>query len=112
MDINECGSVPCQHGGSCADAVASYTCHCEAGYSGSRCEIDIDECGSVPCQHGGMCVDAVASYYHCECADGHDGTNCANEIDLCTRSEDQCDKAVSQCMHMGPGKHECACFFG
>lgn len=37
-DINECSSTPCQNGGTCNDAVNSYTCTCVAGYDGDNCE--------------------------------------------------------------------------
>ena len=37
-DINECSSSPCQNGGTCTDAVNSYTCACVAGYNGDDCE--------------------------------------------------------------------------
>ena len=39
VDIDECLSNPCQHGGSCADTINGYTCSsCEAGYVGPDCE--------------------------------------------------------------------------
>ncbi len=37
-DIDECASTPCQNGGTCNDDVNSYTCTCNAGYTGSDCE--------------------------------------------------------------------------
>ena len=37
-DINECASQPCEHDGQCEDGVNSFKCHCEAGYTGVRCE--------------------------------------------------------------------------
>ena len=39
VDIDECASSPCQNGGTCNDAVNSYTCQCVPGYTGSNCEI-------------------------------------------------------------------------
>jgi len=38
VDINECASSPCQNGGTCTDAVNSYTCTCAAGYDGALCQ--------------------------------------------------------------------------
>ncbi len=37
LDINECASTPCENGGTCTDAVNSYTCACVDGYSGLQC---------------------------------------------------------------------------
>ena len=37
-DIDDCGSSNCQNGGSCVDGVASFTCACATGYTGSECE--------------------------------------------------------------------------
>ena len=37
-DIDECSSSPCQNGGTCTDAVNSYTCACVDGYNGDDCE--------------------------------------------------------------------------
>ena len=38
LDINECGSSPCQNGGTCVDGVNQYTCTCAAGYEGTLCQ--------------------------------------------------------------------------
>ena len=37
-DLDECSSVPCQHGGTCTDHVNKYTCTCPNGYAGTVCE--------------------------------------------------------------------------
>ena len=39
VDIDECSSNPCTHGGTCHDGVASYSCTCISGYTGTNCEI-------------------------------------------------------------------------
>jgi hypothetical protein len=31
-DVNECGSLPCKHDGTCTDHVNSYSCTCKPGY--------------------------------------------------------------------------------
>ena len=74
-DIDECASSPCQNGGTCIDAVNSYTCNCDLGYSGDYCETNIDECASIPCQNGGTCTDGINSYTYI-CVPGHAGDNC------------------------------------
>ena len=38
LDSDECLSNPCINGGTCQDAINSYTCTCIAGYTGYSCE--------------------------------------------------------------------------
>ena len=38
IDINECGSTPCQHGSTCIEAVNLFSCECTPGYTGDFCE--------------------------------------------------------------------------
>ena len=37
-DIDECAGKPCAPNGRCIDGVNSYTCECDAGYTGKHCE--------------------------------------------------------------------------
>ena len=37
-DFDECGSNPCQNGGTCQDGLNTYQCSCASGYSGTYCE--------------------------------------------------------------------------
>ena len=37
-DIDECQSNPCQNGGTCKDQVNGYSCSCNAGYTGEKCQ--------------------------------------------------------------------------
>ncbi|KAI8493292.1 hypothetical protein Bbelb_292960 [Branchiostoma belcheri] len=42
-DMLDCASSPCVHG-TCADGVASYTCSCENGWTGTNCDKDTGSC--------------------------------------------------------------------
>lgn len=39
IDIDECASIPCMHGGLCNDMVNLYSCSCKPGYVDYNCEI-------------------------------------------------------------------------
>uniref|UniRef100_A0A3Q3FA92 Protein eyes shut homolog n=1 Tax=Labrus bergylta TaxID=56723 RepID=A0A3Q3FA92_9LABR len=74
-------SAPCLHG-SCEDGIYSYSCLCESGWTGSRCETNIDDCASGPCLNGGSCVDLIDKYA-CFCQDGYTGKTCETDVDVC-----------------------------
>uniref|UniRef100_A0A8C5KE78 Sushi, nidogen and EGF-like domain-containing protein 1 n=1 Tax=Jaculus jaculus TaxID=51337 RepID=A0A8C5KE78_JACJA len=39
LEVDECRSQPCLHGGSCQDLTAGYLCLCSPGYEGVHCEL-------------------------------------------------------------------------
>jgi hypothetical protein len=104
MDIDECSSKPCIHG-VCQDGLAEYSCTCDAGYTGTNCELDNDECSSNPCIHG-TCEDGVAQY-RCTCDAGYNGANCELDIDEC--SSNPCIHGVCQ---DGLAEYSCTCVVG
>ena len=56
INIDECEGGPCQHGATCVDGIAQYSCRCLPGYEGRDCEVEIDECARhQPCQNGAQC---------------------------------------------------------
>ncbi|MCB9725628.1 MAG: calcium-binding EGF-like domain-containing protein [Spirochaetaceae bacterium] len=54
-------------------------CVCDAGFTGTNCEIDVDECAPAPCQNGGACFDLVNGYT-CSCPPGFTGLNCETVV--------------------------------
>ena len=37
LEINECSSNPCQHGGICIDLINGFRCSCSLGFGGPTC---------------------------------------------------------------------------
>ncbi|MEO7112750.1 MAG: calcium-binding EGF-like domain-containing protein [Polyangiaceae bacterium] len=75
-----CASSPCLNGGMCTNEVASYSCSCPGGFTGTNCQTKVDNCAGNPCAHG-TCVDGTTSYT-CTCSTGFTGVNC----DACATS--------------------------
>ncbi|KAG6923744.1 sushi, nidogen and EGF like domains 1 [Chelydra serpentina] len=109
-EINECLSQPCFNRGLCKDRIAEFLCLCEAGYTGTHCELEIDECQSDPCKNGGTCKD-VPGTFACHCPDGFVGIQCETEVDAC---ESAPCRNGGDCENYG-GSYLCVCpegFFG
>ena len=84
INIDECEGGPCQHGATCVDGIAQYSCRCLPGYEGRDCEVEIDECARhQPCQNGASCRPRPNRDYECVCAPGFHGKMCTETIDAC-----------------------------
>lgn len=82
-----CADAPCVHG-TCADTPESdppFTCTCDTGWQGLRCDLDIDECqrGDDDCAADATCRNTLGGYA-CLCNPGFlgDGTSCV-DVDSC-----------------------------
>ncbi|XP_052237854.1 sushi, von Willebrand factor type A, EGF and pentraxin domain-containing protein 1-like [Dreissena polymorpha] len=73
-DFNNCVSSPCLNG-NCTDELNSFTCHCDAGFTGQQCEVNIDDCSANVCMNNATCVDGVNSY-SCACSSAFTGRFC------------------------------------
>ncbi|XP_004593774.2 protein crumbs homolog 2 [Ochotona princeps] len=82
VDVDECASGPCQHGGHCQDLPSGFQCHCLDGFAGLTCQEEVDECLSEPCLHGGSCRDTVAGYV-CWCPEAWGGPDCSVPLTGC-----------------------------
>ncbi|XP_053391010.1 scavenger receptor cysteine-rich type 1 protein M130-like isoform X2 [Mercenaria mercenaria] len=100
IDIDECLSSPCLHGGSCENGNMSYTCKCSNKWGGTSCEIDLefDACIDTPCLNNGTCKDLLEGF-KCICAIGFDGDKCQNNINDCDpppcRNAGSCEDRVN-----------------
>ncbi|XP_025274936.3 protein eyes shut homolog [Canis lupus dingo] len=96
IDGDLCVSHPCKNGATCIDQPGNYFCHCVApfkvvngfsclcnpGFAGLRCEQDIDDCILNACEHNSTCKDLHLSY-QCVCLTGWEGSFCEQESNDC-----------------------------
>ena len=86
INVNECAdnTHDCDANASCTDTIGSYTCECDAGYSGDglNCSND-NECtdNTDNCDANASCTDTEGSFT-CSCNDGYsgDGISCNGNI--------------------------------
>ena len=128
VDVDECTSNPCQHGGSCRQGVSSFDCDCAyvnntivgpvLGWTGEFCDLarNLCESGEDDCNINAVCLYTDPGMHNCICNDGWvgNGQNCT-DIDEC---------ASSPCQHNGTctesstdsgisiGNYRCTCAAG
>lgn len=84
VELDECASNPCLHGGTCTDRFDDFECSCATDFHGKRCEMcyanathpDCIPCASSPCQFDGNCTELAVGEYSCDCPEGRNGTQC------------------------------------
>uniref|UniRef100_A0A0G4I4I7 EGF-like domain-containing protein n=1 Tax=Chromera velia CCMP2878 TaxID=1169474 RepID=A0A0G4I4I7_9ALVE len=111
-DADECLSSlhDCHSNAACTNTVDSFTCACNAGYSGDgitacanvdECSTNVHNCAS----NVASCADSTGSF-SCSCNAGYsgDGVTCSNE-DECSSGTHTCP-SISACVNT-PGGFEC-----
>lgn len=94
VDANPCSPNPCWNAGMCSSSGSSFTCSCQQGFSGQKCELRSTDCPVNPCVNG-ICMLDKAGKPLCFCTPGFTGENC-------TIDEDECAS--------GPCKNGALCF--
>ena len=87
-DIDECLTKDytsiCQYG-TCTNSYGDFSCHCEPGWEGKKCNININDCLDNPCVHG-FCQDEHIGF-ECTCNVGwekhENGKDCTVNINEC-----------------------------
>eukprot|EP01049_Picozoa_sp_SAG25_P013066 SAG25_NODE_1924_length_2141_cov_6.004897_1_plen_713_part_11 len=116
VDVDECTSNPCTHGGLCYESLTStsvlfhsYLCNCPPGWTGTNCALHLAECSSMPCQNGGVCHDSRSDSsiaygsYTCYCAAGFANGMCSYQFldrfrPVCEIAEGgNCDLDIDEC---------------
>ncbi|XP_061770973.1 slit homolog 1 protein-like [Nerophis ophidion] len=102
-----CVSSPCQNLGLCQEGhMQTYTCTCQAGFTGRYCEAPLDACVSDPCTNAGSCLaDEQTGGFSCACAPGFHGTFCEVNVDDC---QDHGCESGATCVD-GVGNYTCLC---
>jgi hypothetical protein len=69
--FDQCIAKPCLNNGLCSSSAMSFTCTCQPGFFGTRCEIRQSKCDSVTCLNYGVCIESTGT---CLCQPGFTDT--------------------------------------
>ncbi|XP_041864735.1 protocadherin Fat 3 [Melanotaenia boesemani] len=82
-----CVSQPCFNGAMCSSLpFGAFTCSCNTGFTGGRCEIELTSCTPNPCQNDGNCKP-VGSAFLCGCPRGLRGLICDEDVNECDQDD-------------------------
>lgn len=107
IDIDECLSLPCQHGGTCNNSATSneYMCTCKDGWTGKNCERLNNYCSNSTCENSGTCYSLQTDFF-CQCSSGTYGRTCQAAAKLC----DVLNPCVNSSMcQISGGTAKCIC---
>ncbi|XP_063350035.1 delta and Notch-like epidermal growth factor-related receptor [Pelmatolapia mariae] len=114
-EYDACHHRPCRNNGTCTDIRQggegrNFTCTCQPGYEGERCQLLVDHCVSQPCKNGATCFSSLAGP-RCYCPEGYQGATCEQKVDPCASSP--CHNNGT-CYAQGPGPlgFGCSCTAG
>ncbi|XP_067686050.1 fibrillin-2-like [Haliotis asinina] len=81
-------------------------CICNAGWSGTRCDVDINECNENPCPVGQICTNTNGSYT-CTCPTGYDkqANGTCTDKNECVTDANTCDQVCTNV----EGSFTCSC---
>lgn len=102
-----CNETTCGHG-KCILSGSFYTCECQEGFYGQKCEIKQDLCLIMPCYNGGICTHKNETDITCECPVGFNGIFCESIDDPCHQKN--CQNGA-QCVEFDE-KARCDCLPG
>ncbi|XP_077325020.1 protein crumbs homolog 1-like isoform X1 [Lithobates pipiens] len=88
---NNCDNNPCLFPNTqCSDDGEAFTCKCQNGYGGLKCQEKVSPCAQNPCDNSAQCVETVDGYT-CVCQTGYTGQHCETVINKCTSNPCQND---------------------
>lgn len=83
VSVNDpCSSNPCWNAGLCSTNGSVFTCSCQQGFSGQKCEFHITDCPVNKCVNG-ICKLSKAGTPECFCTPGFTGKFCDINEDEC-----------------------------
>ena len=90
-DRNEksCNETTCSEHGRCLPSGVFYTCECDEGFYGQKCELKQDLCATTPCYNDASCKHLNETDVQCICLDGFNGAFCENINDPCSQKNCQ-----------------------
>ena len=115
VDINECGTAPCDVNATCTNTPGAFECACDDGFAGDGLNCtDVDECADVAlneCDANAACTNTPGAF-QCTCNVGFSGDGVAcDDVDECAElALNDCD-ANALCTNV-PGAFQCACNAG